>query len=106
MKTTTAALILIATLAGTKAIDSRLLVTIPSCVDATTWGASFTSTCADFQPAIDDGNTYAGALFEDCDYSGKNCDTKARVSCSYTDPDGNAVYYTQDVVESLGGSLA
>ncbi|KAJ7785255.1 hypothetical protein DFH07DRAFT_948328 [Mycena maculata] len=88
-----------------RAIDERLLYTIPAGDTIDTFTSDFESTCATWAPAIAAGLTSEASLVEPGDFSGANADTEARIYCTWTHGT-TIVPFTTEVAASLGATEA
>ncbi|KAK7059690.1 glycoside hydrolase family 81 protein [Favolaschia claudopus] len=107
MRFTTLAVSVIFAAVGVIARDDRLLYNIPAGDSMDQFTADFQSLCSTWHPAIHgDSLTFVQALVQPGDYQGNNADTEAKIVCSWQDPDGNIVTFTEDVAASLGATPA
>ncbi|KAK7059689.1 glycoside hydrolase family 81 protein [Favolaschia claudopus] len=101
--TALASSVLFAVVGLVSAVDNRLLYQFPAGDTLETFSADFEAACSTWQPAIDQGLTYARTLIEPGDWQGKNADTQAKIICSWTDGT-NFPPFTVDVAASLGAT--
>ncbi|KAJ6557571.1 hypothetical protein B0H19DRAFT_1148121 [Mycena capillaripes] len=94
---------LFAALGLVRAIDNRLLYAIPAGDSIDTFTSDFDAACASWAPAAAAGLTFAEALVEPGDFSGKNADTEAKIFCTWTDGTTSTTF-TKDVAASLGAT--
>ncbi|KAJ7212553.1 hypothetical protein GGX14DRAFT_446686 [Mycena pura] len=83
-----------------RAVDDRLLYTIPTGDDMVGFTVDFGNACAKWQPALNAGLTFGDFLVEPGDFSGKNPDTEAKIVCGWS----GGMTFTVDVAASLGAT--
>ncbi|KAJ7098301.1 hypothetical protein C8R44DRAFT_988831 [Mycena epipterygia] len=86
-----------------RAIDDRLLYTIPSRDTIAIFTTAFQSTCESWPAAA--GLKFEEALVEPGDFSGANDTTEAKLLCYFADAaTGTFPEFTADVAASLGAT--
>ncbi|KAF7346700.1 hypothetical protein MSAN_01807800 [Mycena sanguinolenta] len=87
-----------------RAIDFRLLYTIPAFDTIAEFQNDFQNTCSTWLPAEAAGLTFDEAFFRAGDFSGENTDTEALIFCTWSDG-ASPIAFTEDVAGVLGAKL-